>query len=719
MYDATGGKLRKQVIENEVAVPWGTGTLTSNITTTTIYADGFIYETKLYSQGILDGALGYTLRLQYILHEEGRIRMVHGSTPAQNKLAYDYHLTDHVGNIRTVLTEEALPPTDFKATMETANRTQEEGWFEGIGHSEHNKPTGFDANGSNAKVSRLFNASGNDKRVGPAIMLKVMSGDKFTAQVRGWYLPNGTDDALLPDAVPVLQQVVDAFGAALPTGSKIGAAQAGLAGGAISSFITTQQSAPPSGRPKAYLNWMLLDEQGLALDASVRGARLVPAITGTMPAQLIQANGGSEIPITRNGYLFVFVSNESQGNVYFDDLSVVYTPGPLLEEHHFYPTGLEIFALSSTAGNGHVRNKYGYQGQEHERHFALHLNEFEARHYDPQSARWMVPDPANQFASSFVGMGNAWVNSVDPDGRIAFAAVAPFLIAAAKGAAIASATYVAGNFVNGNSWNDLNFKGWATSAALGAIGGAFAHGVGNAFMGAKPGLLTELGKASVHGQFNAIMSGVMGGDPLAGFAAGFGGSMVGAYTDEWGKVSRLGVSMAVGGGASVLAGGDFMKGATTAGIGFLTNQLPHELIEMRKNIANTALKYNGSTRWAEAVENGNFPEGSYKCNQFVYDVTTEAGASPGLPNGIFKRYPPTAGDWGNPNVKIKGWRVVKTPIKGDVASIPLPPGSGATGHVGVVFNPGSTVSAGTNQVTWSDWGFRPNQVPVFRRWVGP
>jgi hypothetical protein len=46
-----------------------------------------------------------------------------------------------------------------------------------------------------------------------------------------------------------------------------------------------------------------------------------------------------------------------------------------------------MFALSSAAGNGHVRNKYGYQGQEHERHFALHLNEFEARHYDPQRRR--------------------------------------------------------------------------------------------------------------------------------------------------------------------------------------------------------------------------------------------------------------------------------------------------------------------------------------------
>lgn len=39
-------------------------------------------------------------------------------------------------------------------------------------------------------------------------------------------------------------------------------------------------------------------------------------------------------------------------------------PYPMLEEHHHYPTGLEMFALSSSAGNGYVRNRYGYQGQE-------------------------------------------------------------------------------------------------------------------------------------------------------------------------------------------------------------------------------------------------------------------------------------------------------------------------------------------------------------------
>ena len=129
-YDATGGgKVRKQVKEYEVTIPVGTSTLISDITTTTFYADGLVYETKEYSDATLQPQLNYAMRLQYLLHEAGRLRYQHGTTPALNKLAYDYHLTDHVGNVRMMLTEEVSPLINFTATMETATRSVEEQFF--------------------------------------------------------------------------------------------------------------------------------------------------------------------------------------------------------------------------------------------------------------------------------------------------------------------------------------------------------------------------------------------------------------------------------------------------------------------------------------------------------------------------------------------------------------------------------------------------------------
>jgi len=45
------------------------------------------------------------------------------------------------------------------------------------------------------------------------------------------------------------------------------------------------------------------------------------------------------------------------------------------------------------------------------------LDHFEARDYDSRLARWLNPDPARQFWSPYMAMGNNPVSGVDPDGR--------------------------------------------------------------------------------------------------------------------------------------------------------------------------------------------------------------------------------------------------------------------------------------------------------------
>lgn len=139
-----------------------------------------------------------------------------------------------------------------------------------------------------------------------------------------------------------------------------------------------------------------------------------------------------------------------------------------------------------------------------------------------------------------------------------------------------------------------------------------------------------------------------------------------------------------------------------------------------------ALGHKGDTDWA--VDAGSiFPwdpwgPNSNKCNKFVADVITEAGDTVPYVNGRLRKYPPTAGQWGDPNFEIPGWIVVENPMPGDVASIPaigpLPPGS-ATGHVGIVIenNPEfwTTASASDKVVLVNDWAGRPGQKPVFRR----
>jgi len=91
--------------------------------------------------------------------------------------------------------------------------------------------------------------------------------------------------------------------------------------------------------PKAYLNWVLFDDQ-FKMVLSGSGADPVGA------DQEFKTHVKNNLPITKNGYLYVFVSNETPNiNVYFDNLQVTHIKGSLLQEQSYYPFGLEMAGI--------------------------------------------------------------------------------------------------------------------------------------------------------------------------------------------------------------------------------------------------------------------------------------------------------------------------------------------------------------------------------------
>lgn len=60
--------------------------------------------------------------------------------------------------------------------------------------------------------------------------------------------------------------------------------------------------------------------------------------------------------------------------------------------------------------------RYGYQGQFAEADKETGWSNFQLRMYDPVIGRWMSTDPYRQYASPYVGMGNNYLNGLDPDG---------------------------------------------------------------------------------------------------------------------------------------------------------------------------------------------------------------------------------------------------------------------------------------------------------------
>ncbi len=336
-----------------------------------------------------------------------------------------YLVQYHLGNVRMVITTESKTII-YAATMEAAAATVEDQLFSNVSTTGVTKPAGFDAVSGNLKVSKLngdINTGGN-KRTGPSIILKVMAGDTISVSSQAWY--TGTVQPAATGVTPIINELVNLLTTGIMGmgGGKGGINTTGYIDGlsttAINTLISNQGYV--STQPKAFLNWMVLDEQfALTNTASYRGAVQVPLITaGATKAQL---TGPVNMVVQKSGYLYVYVSNESNMNVYFDDVVVNHKSGPVLEVTNFRAFGTEIATLGEKA-YGKLENKYKYSGKElQSKEFSdgsgLESYDYGARQYDPQIGRWNVIDILSEISRRWSPYNYAMNNPIrliDPDG---------------------------------------------------------------------------------------------------------------------------------------------------------------------------------------------------------------------------------------------------------------------------------------------------------------
>jgi RHS repeat-associated protein len=404
-YDASGNKLKKTVVDN---------TVTPAKTTVTDYVGGFVYTED---------------KLEHVGHEEGRIRPVYNADQSI-EYAFDYFEKDHLGNVRVVLSDKS-DISMYAATMETESAATETVLFSNIEATRVVTPAGYPEDNTtekNSYVARL-NGKSDGQKIGPSLVLRVMAGDTIRINARAFYKSGGPKDNGKPTPVEdMLLGLTQAFGG---SGTTDVAHAADVSGSGVPFSVDfynnhyqrlkeKDQVLPQSDRPKAYLNFVLFDD-GFKLVENNSGVRQVKAT----PDEL-QELAVDQMVMSKSGFLYVYTSNETAKDVFFDNVVLGVNGGPLIEETHYYPFGLMMAGISLNAlkGSSYAENRLKYNGKELQSGefkdgSGLELYDYGARMYDVQIGRWGVVDPLADQMRRHSPYNYAFDNPIrfiDPDG---------------------------------------------------------------------------------------------------------------------------------------------------------------------------------------------------------------------------------------------------------------------------------------------------------------
>jgi RHS repeat-associated protein len=385
-YDASGNRLSMKVTETGKPVK------------TVLYIGDALYENdtiKSFSQ------------------EDGRIRYTKAAGSTTGKYDFDYFIKDHLGNIRMVLTEEvqsdAYPLLSFEGAAGSAEVNTQDNAYENktgasiavnsvrttwpAAYKTYNPPP----SGSINDYGMLVKKSGG--AIGAAKLLKVMAGDRIHAKVDYWYDVVNANNTNANGIQSIVASLLSALGASgQPSAlikSNITTVTNSLTNDAdLVSFLNTAPATSGSNQaPKAYLNVVFFDEQ-LKFDKD--NSKIYPvAYISDKLKKTIDRSMSNAVSVVKNGYVYVYFSNETEEAVYFDNMQVSHERGKILEETHYYPFGLTMQGISAVAYKGPVynENRKKFQGQEFDQDMEVDLYQFKWRNHDPQIGRFIETDP--------------------------------------------------------------------------------------------------------------------------------------------------------------------------------------------------------------------------------------------------------------------------------------------------------------------------------------
>lgn len=348
-YSATGAKLKK-------IAKWGTETIGE-----TDYITGGIHYEKA--------------QLAFMQTPGGR------AVKNGTKWEYEYHLTDHLGNVRVAygLLQDVA---DYTATMETELASAEQASFSNMAAQQRSTLYNHTQPGTEVAIpDESVELNGFlGKAIGPTKLLQVKNGERVTMEV---YARSPVTVSSSNVVSTLAAAVTSAFG--MTTGT-----EAGYTALSNQAPVTAGLIGRNTGLPKAYVCYLLFNDSYAFVQ---HGFHAVDVESGLNFEKL-----ALDVTAPTDGYLYIYIANESNVNTtasaYFDDFTVVHYKSTssmkVNQVQDYYPFGL---TFNSYSRKSTFENKIKFQGQEHVGALDLGWISFRWRNHQPDIGRFFNIDP--------------------------------------------------------------------------------------------------------------------------------------------------------------------------------------------------------------------------------------------------------------------------------------------------------------------------------------
>ncbi|MBD2768464.1 hypothetical protein IC235_11240 [Hymenobacter sp. BT664] len=458
--------------------------------------------------------------LRFFPHAEGRVLRFVSASSGAVRYEREYTLKDHLGNLR--LAYRLGQMRTYVAGLEPGEAERERRQFDSLSVS----PPVAQLVGPRARSGQYaakLNAGGSSPQpLGALKQLAVQRGDTVSVIAPGLY-PQAVQHNVWFSLASFLTGLLQPSPSqpTPPEGVRRGGLPLLQVGVAAGLAAVPQLSG---GVPRGYVRLLVFDADSSLVSQQTQ--QLTSAALNNYESLRLQ------VVVPQDGYVSAYVGNESNVDVFFDDVTVEHRQGLQVQETQYDPTGLELAGLTREMPGLKPLNQYRWNGKEFQADLGLNWTQLDWRMYDAQLNDTHVVDPevenGQESLSPYAFSFDNAVRFNDPNGRYpgegiggALMAVADFTNAFVNAVVSNATTLPGGNQSVGNGVPRV--AAYTPAAHAGQVVGDLASVAQG---------IWQMGEGAVvatTGAVGGVALAETGVGAVAGFAVAAGGAAVAAH----------------------------------------------------------------------------------------------------------------------------------------------------------------------------------------------